>query len=46
MTRDWYAHAKYLKDERKILFKNKDIEAKMDKLGEENLQSTFYNVID
>ncbi|WP_252222969.1 MULTISPECIES: SMI1/KNR4 family protein [unclassified Clostridium] len=50
------AHAKYLKDEYKILFENRDIEAilktakeievKMDKLGEENLQSKFYNVID
>ncbi|MBZ9691900.1 SMI1/KNR4 family protein [Clostridium sp. M14] len=50
------AHAKYLKDEYKILFENKDMEAilkiakeievKMDKLGEENLQSKFYNVID
>ncbi|NFT07442.1 SMI1/KNR4 family protein [Clostridium botulinum] len=49
-------HAKYLKDEYKILFENRDIEAilktakeievKMDKLGEENLQSKFYNVID
>ena len=50
------AHAKYLKDEYKILFENRDIEAilktakeieiKMDKLGKENLQSKFYNVID
>ncbi|MGN2370120.1 SMI1/KNR4 family protein [Clostridium cagae] len=49
-------HAKYLKDEYRILFENRDIEAilktakeievKMDKLGEENLQSKFYNVID
>ncbi|WP_242862694.1 SMI1/KNR4 family protein [Clostridium botulinum] len=49
------AHAKYLKDEYRILFENrdiegilktaKDIEAKMEKLEEENLQSKFYNVI-
>lgn len=48
------AHAKYLKDEHKILFVNRDIEgiskiakeieAKMD--GEEHLQNKFYDVID
>lgn len=49
------AHAKHLKDEHKILFENEDIEAisktakeietKMDKLGQESLQSKFYNDI-
>lgn len=46
------AHAKYLKDDYRILFENKDIEAisktakeieaKMDKLDEEDLQERFY----
>ncbi|GAA0077646.1 hypothetical protein UT300005_20240 [Clostridium sp. CTA-5] len=50
------AHANYLKDEYKILFEDEDmdailktakeIEVKMDKLGQENLQNKFYNVID
>lgn len=49
-------HSKYLKDEHRTLFENKNIEAiieiakkieeKMDVMGQENLQKKFYDVME